>query len=111
MIDTTVTTMTEVGKPFPWTVPTSECVLEMLPDGSLCCVIRAEKFITEAEKKAFEKSFSRYGYLESETTPPVAIWTWIFPLPLNPMGTDFNAVTVDQEMLDKYFELENYLQP
>ncbi|MBI5591422.1 MAG: hypothetical protein HY881_13170 [Deltaproteobacteria bacterium] len=106
MADINVTTMMEVGKPFPWTVPTRGCILEMLYDGTLCFMIQTETF-TKAEKNAFEKSFSRYGYLESVTIPPVAIWTWMFPPPLNPMDVNFNAVPVDQEVLDNYFELES----
>lgn len=102
-------TLTEisVGKPFPGAVPKSEgCVLEMADDGSLACYIQMPG-LNRAERQAFKKSFSRYGYLETGTTPPIAVWVWMFPPPLNPMDVNFNASILSQNAVDKYFETEN----
>lgn len=97
----------EVGKPFPGPIPQNEgSVLEMAPDGGLVCLIQMPG-LSRAEKQAFKKSFSRYGYLEAGTTPPVAIWIWNFPGPMNPVDVNFNAAIVDQKVIDNYLELEN----
>jgi len=96
-----------VGKAFPGAVPKSEgCVLEMADDGSLACYIQMPG-LNRAERQAFKKSFFRYGYLETGTTPPIAVWVWMFPPPLNPMDVNFNASIVTQKAIDRYFETEN----
>ena len=96
-----------VGHPFPGPVPQSEgCVLELAPAGALICLIQMPG-LSSSECQSFKKSFSKYGYLESSTFPPVAFWIWKFPAPLNAMDVNFNAALVDQNTIDNYLALEN----
>lgn len=87
----------ETGKPFPLPYPQQEgCVLEIGKDGSLICLVQMPG-LSRVERQAFKKSFSRYGYLESGTTPPIAIWTFMFPKPMNPIDVNFNARIANPE--------------
>ena len=56
------------------------------------------------EKRAFEKSFKRYSYFESDTVPPVACFVFDFPKPFGIIDTSFNACLVEPELIEEYLD-------
>jgi hypothetical protein len=96
----------ETGKPYPGPVPTSEgCLLNLDEDGGLRCLIQTPG-LRRADRQAFMRSFKRYGYLESGTTPPIAFWIWCWPDPLGWMDTNFDSSLVSAKAIDAFFELD-----
>jgi len=62
--------------------------------------------LNRAERQAFKKSFSRYGYLETGTSPPIAAWVWCWPDPLGWMDCNFDGSLVSQSAIDGFMALE-----
>lgn len=95
----------QVGKPFPMQISQREGIhLELWQDG----LILAVQFpgLTWREQQAFETSFCRYSYWESQTDVPIAVWVFDFPHPFGQIDCTFNARIVQQRKLGY---VENFL--
>jgi hypothetical protein len=98
--------MFEVGKPFPGPIPPQEGgVMEMWRGGPV--VTLQLPGLTPVEKKAFKASFREYGYLETSTPVPVAIWIFMFSKKLGELDFSFNARPVNREWIEEWMEPEN----
>jgi len=95
-----------VGEIFPGPVPIVEGITLELWGGGLTCLIQFPQ-LARPERQMFKKSFQWYGYLESSTPVPIAIWIFDFPKPFGRIDCSFNARVVDQARIDDYMEPEN----
>ena len=60
--------------------------------------------VTRDERRAFQASFRRYGYLEGSGSAPVALWIFDFPQPHGPIDVNFDARVVPQDVIDDYLD-------
>jgi hypothetical protein len=92
-----------VNEPFPAPAPQQEgAVMELWKSGLV--VLIQFPGLTADERKAFKKSFRHYAYLETDTPVPVAVWTFMFSQPLNPIDVNFDATRVNPDVIEWYLD-------
>lgn len=74
-----------------------------LVSGILMVMIQFPKPRPE-EIKAFGQGFKRYSYLESQNSPPIAVWIFDFPSPHGPIDPSFDARLVEPDFLSEYLD-------
>jgi len=90
-----------VGEPFPGPVPHLEGAVMELWENGLNVMIQMPDLRRE-EKQAFKKSFKKYYYLETTTSPPFAVWIFDFPKPHGPIDMMFGAMRANPEWVESF---------
>ncbi len=97
----------EVGKPFPGVCPKAEGVVMEIGLGGGWYVFCQFPGLTAKEKKAFQKSFDRYSFLDSGLPVPIPIWVFDFPPPFNMIDVNFDARIVPADRIEAFLTPEN----
>ncbi len=99
----------EVGKPFPGVYPVQAGpIMEVGPGGGFYLLIQFPNS-TRQERQAFKKGFKRYGYLETSTPVPTAVWVFDFADPFGKIDISFNARPVPEDRIQAFMEPEEGL--
>ena len=93
-----------VGEPFPGPIPHLEGAVMELWENGLNVMIQMPDLRRE-EKLAFKRSFKRYYYLETDTTPPLAVWIFDFPKPHGSIDPTFDAKRVNPEWVKSFLDI------
>jgi len=104
MEDIPITSFT-VGQPFPGVVPHREGAIMELWEIGLVILIQYPG-LRPRELKAFQRGFKTYGYLESQTRVPIAVWVFDFPNPHGQIDSTFNARFVEKNLIEEYLALD-----